>query len=400
MRTVSVPINGGQDTGERLRWPQLVLVVFGLTVCFMLWSVVFPLLPLWTNVFSISPTQGGLLAALFSLPGFFVSLPAGWLLDRYPSRYILGGAWLLAALGTLLMATAPSFWALCAGRVILSIGLWVHLVGAPRLVALWFQNTRYLGLSMAFYSWGFSAGIFLGLTYLSRIAVRFGWRAPLFLLFFLSLLAFAAMVSASSGRTPSKTEAEPSTSHWKLGLPIWVAAAACLFFNAGTDAYYTYTPSYLITRGFALAKASGMVGFYAWFAFCLKPVFAIFLNRRTVSFILAAGNIVAVAALLLLIGGQVNPYVASALIGVSLALAMPALYSLPAFLLPSRLSGMGYGLLQLFLSFEFFTTFALGYSVDRTHNYQLAYLLMSAYCVVSLACAIYLHAHFRRSRIA
>jgi predicted MFS family arabinose efflux permease len=292
--------------------------------------------------------------------------------------------------------------ALCAGRVILSIGLWVHLVGAPRLVALWFQGTRHLGLSMAFYSWGFSVGIFLGLTYLSRIAVRFGWRAPLFLLFALSMMAFAAMVGASSSRMPARNtiSARPSTSYWKLGLPIWVAAAACLFFNAGTDAYYTYTPSYLITRGFGLAKASGMVGFYAWFAFCLKPVFALFLNRRTVSTILAAGNVVAVAALLLLIGGHVNPYVASALIGVSLALAMPALYSLPAYLLPSHLSGMGYGLLQLFLSFEFFTTFALGYSVDRTHNYQFAYVLMSAYCLVSLVCAFYLRAHFRQSRIA
>jgi predicted MFS family arabinose efflux permease len=116
MITTTVPNSGEEDVPppERLRWAKLVLVVFGLTVCFMLWSVVFPLLPLWTHVFNISPTQEGLLAALFSLPGFFVSLPAGWLLDRYPSRYILGAAWLLAALGTLLMAMAPSFWTRCA----------------------------------------------------------------------------------------------------------------------------------------------------------------------------------------------------------------------------------------------------------------------------------------------
>jgi MFS family permease len=184
----------------------------------------------------------------------------------------------------------------------------------------------------------------------------------------------------------------------RLGVPAWVAAATFLFYNASTDAYYTFSPSYLVTRGYALAQASGMVGFYAWYAFLLKPIFATFLNRKTASFMVVIGALSAITAYCLLIRGVVSPYICSALIGVSIALAMPALFALPAFLLPSRLSGMGYGLLALFLSMEFFTTPAVGYAVDRTHSYQFAYALMSAYSLIALAGALYLHARFRKTQ--
>lgn len=396
---VAVPF----EAPDRLRWVRLLPVVFSTAVCFMLWSSPFPLLPLWVRAFGISESQGGLLAALFALPGFFVSIPAGWLLDRYPNGPIMAISWLLAAAGALLMAVAPNFGFLCAGRLVLATGLGVHLVGAPRLLAVWFRGTRHLGLSMAFYSWAFTAGVFLGLTYLSRIAVRFGWRAPLFLMVGLSALAVVAISLASWGTRPAVIPVAgdprgPSLNFWQLGVPAWVAAATFLFYNASTDAYYTFSPSYLVTRGYALAQASTMVGFYAWFAFLLKPVFAAFLNRKTASLMVAAGTLSAITAYFLLIGGAVSPYISSALIGVSIALAMPALFALPAFLLPSRLIGMGYGLLALFLSCELFTTPTVGYTVDRTHSYRLAYIVMGAYSAIAFVGALYLHARIRKTR--
>jgi predicted MFS family arabinose efflux permease len=380
-------------------------VIFSTAICFMLWSSPFPLLPLLTRAFALSESQAGLLASLFALPGFFVSIPAGWLLDRYPNAPILAASWLLAAVGVLLMAVAPSYWLLCAGRLILATGLGVHLVGAPRLLSVWFRGSRYLGFSMALYSWAFTVGVFLGLTYLSRVAVRFGWRAPLFLLVGLSVLALVSMWIAAAGTRPAhSSEGNGASRHafnfLQLGASAWIAAAVYLFYSAGTDAYYTYSPSYLVTRGYALAQASGMVGFYAWFALFLKPVFATFLTRKTAALMVVAGSLSAIAGYALLTSGLVSPYLSSALIGVSIALSMPALFALPAFLLPSRLAGMGYGLLALFLSTELFTTPLVGYTVDRTHSYHLAYLVMSAYLLIALAGALYLHARLRQQRHA
>lgn len=387
-------LGAAREAPDRLRWVKLLLVVFSTTVCYMVWSSPFPLLPLWKHDFGISQSQGGLLAALFTLPGFFVSIPVGWLLDRYPNAPTLSAAWLLAGAGVLAMALAPSFWILCAGRVILAIGMNAHHVGGPRLIAAWFRGSRLLGLAMSFYSWAITAGIFFGLTYLSRIAMLFGWRPALYLLAALSALALAAMWIAASGIRPDRDSAvgaaAPSLKFWRLGVPAWMAAIVYLFFNAGTDAYYTYSPSFLVTRGYDLARASAMVGFYAWFAFPLKPFFAIFLNRRTATPMVAVGSILAIAAYLQLASGFGSPYVASALLGIAVGLSMPAMFALPAYVLPGRLTGMGYGLVTLFMSCEMLTTPAVGYTVDSTHNYNLAYAVMSAYSLVALAGVIYL----------
>jgi hypothetical protein len=273
-------------------------------------------------------------------------------------------------------------------------------VGGPRLLSLWFRGTRQLGLSMAFYSWAFTAGVYLGLTFLSRIAVHWGWRAPLFFLACLAVLATISMWVVASTGSPSaeaRGVSQPPLKMWHLGASIWIVAIVYLFYNASTDAYYTFSPSYLVTRGYGLARASAVVGFYAWFAFVLKPIFAIFLRRGTACLMVIAGTISAITGYFLLAEGLASPYISSALIGVSIALAMPSLFALPAFLLPSRLSGMGYGLLALFLSFELFTTPAVGYTVDRTHVYRFAYVLMSIYGLIALAGAIYLHFHLHKT---
>jgi hypothetical protein len=127
-----------------------------------------------------------------------------------------------------------------------------------------------------------------------------------------------------------------------------------------------------------------MVGFYAWFAFLLKPIFALYLNRRTVYPMILVGSLAAIGSYVLLATASVSPYLASAAIGVSLALAMPSLFALPAFLLPEHQSGLGYGLLALLLSFELFTTPVVGCAVDATHTYAAAYTVMGVYNLIAL----------------
>src|SRR5437764_1113687 len=45
---------------------------------------------------------------------------------------------------------------------------------------------------------------------------------------------------------------------------VWLIAVMYLFYNAGSDSYYTFSPDYLVRRGYALADASSVVGAYAW----------------------------------------------------------------------------------------------------------------------------------------
>jgi cyanate permease len=387
------------------RWFSTVLIILSTTVAFTIWAADFPLLTIWVRELGISRAQGGLLTGLFYLPGLFLALPGGWLLDRYSSRLILALAWVTIVLGTGLMSLAPGFLVLCLGRLLLSTGMWVHQVGAPRLLGIWFSGRKRLGLAMALYTWSFTIGTYLSLTFVGRLAVAIGWRQALSILTLLSLLALLLMLvvphNASAAPAEAKSPApQPGSSRpFQLGWLVWLAAIAYLFFNSGSDSYYTFTPDYLVTRGYALARASALVGLYAWVAFVLKPLCSLFLNRRTAPIFVIVGSACAIAAFGLLLLPRIYILPLTLLVGASLAFCMPALVALPSLLLPPRLTGQGYGLLCMIGSLELFASPVIGYSIDRTGKHLWAYGIMAAYCLLAMVAALLIHVVSKRQEV-
>jgi Flp pilus assembly pilin Flp len=169
---------------------------------------------------------------------------------------------------------------------------------------------------------------------------------------------------------------------------VWLIAVMYLFYNAGSDSYYTFTPDYLVTRGYALAYASSVVGAYAWIAFGLKPITASFLKSRTAPWFIVLGSTVAITAFILLLQPHLHPLFISVLIGISIAFCMPALVSLPAFFVSPEHTGQAYGLLQFSYSMGFFAQPLIGFSIDHTGGHAVAYGLMSAYCAVALVASL------------
>jgi MFS family permease len=272
--------------------------------------------------------------------------------------------------------------------LLLSVGINVHHVGAPKLLATWFRGRKELGLAMGLYTWSFTIGIFASLNALGTIGDHHGWRTAMYVVVMLvaaALLAIALLVQpAPEIGDESKLERVPFRPQ-KLGLALWIVAVMYLFYNAGSDSYYTFTPDYLVRRGYGLARASYLVSMYAWIAFALKPVFASFLTRRTAPYFVAVGSI---AAFELLLQPTIHAYLVSVLVGISIALTMPSLLALPAFIVSSKETGQAYGLCQLFNSLGFFAQPLIGFSIDRTGQYNWAYGLMAAYCGIALMSAI------------
>src|SRR6186713_2414867 len=148
----------------------------------MVFAAPFPLLPVWIRELGLSKAQGGLLNGLWYLPGIAVALPAGWAFDRYPVRRVMLACWTLIVAGTAVMAAARSFPLLCAGRLIFSVGMNAHMVGAPKTVSNWFHGRRDLGLAMGLYTLAFTGGIFLTLNLVGGIAESRGSHPALLLL--------------------------------------------------------------------------------------------------------------------------------------------------------------------------------------------------------------------------
>jgi MFS family permease len=373
------------------RWAIFATVVISTSVGMMIWAAVFPLLNPWTKTLGLSHTQGGVLMAVFYLPGLLLALPGGAIFDRYPGRKPYVAAWLLIASGTALMAAATGFVTLCLGRLVFACGLNLHNVGAPKLLASWFRGHPRLGLAMGLYTWSFTLGIFSSLTFLGRIAEKYEWRAAMLLLLVLAggaLVLVWRMAESPEGTSVAADAVLSRAALRNLTPAMWLIAVMYLFYNAGSDSYYTFTPDYLVTRGYTLAYASSVVGAYAWVAFGLKPLTSSFLRSNTAPWFVVFGSLVAITAFILLLSAHLHPLFISILIGVSIAFCMPALLSLPALFVPPEHTGQAYGLLQFFYCLGFFAQPLIGISIDRTKGHTVAYGLMSSYCAVAIVASI------------
>jgi MFS family permease len=373
------------------RWAIFATLVISTSVGMMIWAAVFPLLNPWTKTLGISYTQGGILVAVFYLPGLLITLPGGAIFDRYPGRKPYLVAWILIVGGTALMTVATGFVMLCAGRLLFASGLNLHNVGAPKMLASWFRGHPRLGLAMGLYTWSFTLGIFASLTFLGRIAERYSWRGAMLLVLVLAGLALLlvwSMVRSPEGAGVVSNQGLRFAMFKNFTPAVWLIAVMYLFYNAGSDSYYTFTPDYLVTRGYALAYASSVVGAYAWIAFGLKPITASFLKSRTAPWFVVFGSTVAIAAFVLLLQPHLHPLFISVLIGISIALCMPALLSLPAFFVSPEHTGQAYGLLQFSYSMGFFAQPLIGFSIDHTGGHRVAYGLMSAYCAMGIVASL------------
>ena len=370
--------------GIRNRWAVLLVVALATTIGMMAFAAPFPLLPVWIRELGLSKAEGGLLNGLWYLPGIAVALPAGWAFDRYPARRVMLGCWLCIVSGTALMAAARSYPLLCAGRLLFSIGMNSHMVGAPKVVGSWFAGRRELGLAMGLYTMAFTAGIFLTLNILGRIAERSGSHPALQLLALLTLAGIALMALVpESPEAAGDGDVDRKFHPWKLGAGAWLIAIAYFGYSIGTEAYLSFTPDFLVGKGYALAAASSIVGSYALIAFILKPPLSSQLTRdRAIPYVCAATAMALVSMALLFV--SVPPVVSAGAMGVSLALGMPSLLALPAFLLPASQSGQGYGLYQLLYSLGFFAQPLIGFVVDRTTAYSSGYVVIAGLTLLGL----------------
>ena len=151
-----------------------------------------PLAPLLADDFMLSKFQVGLLPSAFFLGQLLISLPAGFLTDRYGSRTMMlaliiilgtsvGGIALMTNLGLLL------FFVFLAG---LSYGF-IHPV-TNRGIIYWFPAEK-RGTAMGIKQMGVTAGSALSVVILLPLALEWGWRNTLFIsVLILFVIGFAS----------------------------------------------------------------------------------------------------------------------------------------------------------------------------------------------------------------
>lgn len=225
------------------------------------------LLPQLSRAFSVSEAVTGLLVTVYAALVAVLAIPLTRLTGRLPRKPLLLATIALYSVGNLVIALAPTFAVLCAGRVIggiahaLFFSLWSAYASA-------LVPPRAQGRALAVVASGVSVGYVLGAPLATSIGAALGWRAAFGALAVggvLAALVTAAALPPSTGGEGQGREGRAPRS----GLAGAAAVNAIVFF--GHYALYTYVSTVLIGAGVAesaigaallLFGATGVVGLW------------------------------------------------------------------------------------------------------------------------------------------
>ncbi|MEZ0348995.1 MAG: MFS transporter [Thermus sp.] len=122
----------------------------------------------------LGPAELGFMTSLFYLAFAAVQLPLGGFLDRVGPRVVTPTLLLVAALGSVVFALAPSFPILALGRALIGVGMAAALMGSLKAFSLWFPK-NYATVSTLLVGLGATGGL-LAATPLALLKEALGWR--------------------------------------------------------------------------------------------------------------------------------------------------------------------------------------------------------------------------------
>ena len=172
----------------------------------------FPFLPVIAQGLGTNSVAMGRLVSLRSITGL-LSPAFGALADRRGYRFTMRLGLFLAAVGYLIVGLSSSLWLAAVGMVIGGLGTFSFV---PTLMAYLSArlpfNRRARGLGTLEYGWAL-AGI-IGLYLVGLLIDAYGWRAPLFVLSGLLLVAFVGYGRLPAARQQAGTTSRPLAFSW------------------------------------------------------------------------------------------------------------------------------------------------------------------------------------------
>ena len=324
----------------RSRWIMLALLFWiRLAMGFQFQSVASIATPL-AQVLGFSAAAIGALIGLYIFPGFLAALPGGAVAARLPDRLSASLGLAVMALGAAVMAMAPSYGVLAAGRLGAGIGYALFTLVITKMVAEWFEGREMLtAMGVMLAAW--PCGIASGLAIQPALAEAQGWPAAQWAVAALCLVdaALAALLyRAPAARRPGQATARSWPDRREAAL-VLLASLAWGGLNIGLIVFFSFAPRLLESQGFTTTAASGLVGIGLWVSTAAVLVGGALAERLRHPMLAAAlwtamGGI----ALLLLTAGQAPAWL-SAAIGLSIGIPAAVMIALPAQLVrPDRLA--------------------------------------------------------------
>ena len=158
----------------------------------------------------LSPEDLSLLSSVWFIAFAAMQIPVGIGLDKYGIRRLVAPMGLVAALGAVLLATAPNLWTGILAQALIGIGCAPVYMGTLVLLTRWYDAERFASLASTVLALG-SLGNLLGTAPLAWLSGAIGWRLALTAVS--AIVAFAAILvwllvqdTREGGQAPASAE--------------------------------------------------------------------------------------------------------------------------------------------------------------------------------------------------
>ncbi len=383
------------DRFEGYRWVILTIVYLSILAFTFIFQSIPPVLSLIISELQLTYAQSGLLMSLFALPGLFISLPGGFLSDRYPMRPLGAGCFLLMVGGILLVGLGKDLRVLWLGRVIAGIGGLTLSVLLPKLLSQWFQNKR---IRFGHGDLQYRCPIGLGHLFWTfrKIGNLWGWRVPILLTGIYSLITAILFLSfyqlPSSQTLENEKQGGLYQSLKEMGVPIWWVGVSWLWFNAAFVSFATFAPNFFLQKGYTIEQSGFLTGIPLLGSLFLSPLMGYLVDRfRHQEWLIAIGGI-ALSILILSFNFSSSFLLLVTLMGIFSATIPAPIYSLPPELLKPDTLGLGFGVISTCSSIGLFIApYLIGKAKDLTGSYGFSFVFISLFFLLTVISIFFVH---------
>jgi NNP family nitrate/nitrite transporter-like MFS transporter len=373
------------------RW--LILLMVSLAAFAFLFSMQAapPLIPAIISDFHLSHTAVAGVMLFVALPAMFLSIPGGFLADRYGNKRLSIVGLSLVCLGTFITAVAPSFSLLQAGRAVLGIGGAFLLSAAPPMIFQWF-NRRELGLAMGIWALNMPLATVISFNLLGWVEKAYGWRSSFWIATILVSVILILFVLLAEERKVVRTAI--SLAPLKR-VSMWMLALVWSTFNMAALSLTTWGKTiFMEFKGVLPVQADFLAGLIMLLAFT-TPLMGYLAGRigrcRPLILLSLIGMTVCLALMSTVDGGlQVSLLV---VLGLFAALAPPCIFALSPELVGAENTGLGFGMLNTALNFGVLIgPLIVGQVLDTVHSSVVVFSTMAFFAALGALVAYFLKA--------
>lgn len=380
------------------RWVMLFVSLFA----FMAYAFVFQVLPPLLNevqgVFGVDDAAAGLLMSFVVVPGIFLALPAGVLINKFGFRRVSFVSIILVAIGSLVTAFSTTFLLALVGRLILGVGGCFVTVGIPTFIPQWFER-REMGKAMGVYAVGMpiaTTGAFFSAPILAQ---SFGWQSPFYIGFIVSMVSsvfFLAMVKEGPLKSSLVSVEHSGIGRALVSGEIWKISLVWMFFSMASMGFLTWAPKlFVIFRNLTPVSASILSSGLMIASLFVTPFYGLASDRigKRKPFILAGTIVMALSLFVIGYAYDLSLTFSIIMLGVSASAVPPFVMAIIAQSLSPKLAGTGFGV-ATFWQYIGITVAAplVGYFFQISQSLPLTFLSMSAFAFASAVAAVTLRA--------